>query len=184
MKKRNLLLVLVLALSMCLASCGGGKRDLKDEFEQSKEVLGQLGQEVKKEQEDKEALIEKNKKKLSGVNLAAGTANMEITAYSVVPDTFLGEDILELYLHITFTNNSTEDRSFAHGSIKGYQDGIQLTSAIHLDEDSNTNVRTGTSIPIVYALQLRNGTSDVELELSYPGESWISEKAVAKFSIK
>ncbi len=184
MKKRNLLIVSILALSMCLASCGGGKRDIQNEYEQAKEVLGEIGQDVKKSQDDKDALIEKNKKKLSGVNLVAGTAEVEITAYSVVPNTFLGEDVLEIYLDVIFTNNSVQDRSFAHGTLNGYQDGIQLGSAFHLDMDSNTNVRTGASIPFVYALELRNGTSDVELELSYPDEMWIGEKAIVTFSIK
>ena len=83
------------------------------------------------------------------------------------PWTSLGEDEKQLYLIFDYTNKDTEDRYF-HELIKlnAYQDGIELSGAVYIDENATNAIRQGTTIDRMEAFVLRNEESDIELKIT------------------
>ena len=169
MKKRNLLLILVLALSLCLGACGEKEpQTIEDAIEQSKEALETLSEQADDRDAQREKLIEKNKIDLGeNVTFTGSELAVKIKACSVISWTSLGEEQEQIYLIFDHTNNGTEDTGFnSQGKIDVYQDGVALTGAVYLDDNWMNQIRPGTTIERKEAFVLRNKESDVVVKIT------------------
>ena len=94
-----------------------------------------------------------------------------------------------IFVTYSFTNNSEEAQSFMFAiSDIAYQDGIQLETAIVIDDDqydsgaSLLEIKTGATLTVECAYVLRNTTSPVEIEVTEL-LSFSNEKLTKTFEI-
>lgn len=100
---------------------------------------------------------------------AADSAYVVTIEGSALAEDYEGKD--SLVVNFTFTNNSDEDANFMFATqAKAFQDGIELESAILLDNTANIDnalkdVKPGATIEVAGAYVL-DGTSDVTVEVT------------------
>lgn len=80
-----------------------------------------------------------------------------------------------LIVYFDFTNNSSENKSFAYSfSAKAFQNGVELDSSLLFSNDTCKNrdneIQPGTTVPIGVDFVLGEDMSDVSLQI----EPWIS----------
>ena len=165
MKKRNLALILALAMSFCISSCGGKDRTVEEEIERGKTTVDTLTKQAEERDAKRDKLIEKNRVDLNEVIVFTGSeAEVKIKAYSIIPWTSLGEEEEQLYLIFDYTNNAEEDDYFhMQADLVAYQDGITLTGALYLDDYATSAIRPGKTVERMEAFVLRDKKTDVEL---------------------
>ena len=155
-------------------------------YEQTKQTVESLGAAMMNEDSglSKEDFI-KSQKQLEGAVLKNGDGQAVFKSY-VVTHSRTGSQISFV---IDYTNTNDDiNKSFYHmkSQIKLYQDGAELTTGYSRhDKDESTQLRNGTTIEVITTYNLRNETSDVELEC-YEPDKWgfqTGERASA-FTIK
>jgi len=212
MKKRNLFLVLLLTLVMCLSACGEEEtssrrkrsRDNdddekieevqidKDNNEESEEYEGlvidpdEVIYETEKEDDDSDG-SEKKTFKVSK-DLSTDNATVTIDEYYITQD-YYDEDEYMICLKMTYTNNSDSDRSFlSHTNMTAYQAGIRLDDTQQeagLDKDINVQIQPGTTVSFVESFTLRDTTTDVEIKLNvYYNNSYHTYETTCMLGIK
>lgn len=87
---------------------------------------------------------------------------------------------------VVYTNNGSEPASFYGDynlNIRVYQDGVELNQDWMDWEDSTSKIKMGSSITLVWCFDLRNTTSDLEVEIvteSFGNDGKLITKIVEK----
>lgn len=192
MKKRNLFLVLLLTLVMCLSACGEEETSRRKRSSDDDEKIEETTEEKKTEEEEttgetvpetEETIMEEESEKAESdedsdgktfeitKDLSVDNAGVKINKYWVTKDYSNKEEDI-VCLEITYTNNADRDRSFWHNTtLLAYQGGVRLDYGSEeegTDDDVYVQIQPGTAVTFTHAFTLRDTTTDVELKFSSP----------------
>lgn len=182
MKKRNLLVMIAMMVSICLSACGNKELPTAEEqIEQAKDAIETLSDKAEDRDAKRAKLIEKNRVDLKEEFVFSGSeVSVKIKAYSIINWDSWGEEEEQIYLIFDHTNNGERDAGFSNqAKFDIYQDGISLVNAGFLDDNWMTAIRTGATIERIEAFTLRNNKSDVVIKITE-----ISTNESAEYTIK
>ena len=104
------------------------------------------------------------------INFSSATGTLNYVSHELSKD-YEGNPALIVYFD--YTNNDTAEAHNAmfEFSIVAYQNGISCDTAMIFDgpdalNDSLTDIKGGVTIPVAFDFTLKDGTSEVELEVS------------------
>ena len=166
MKKRNLLLVLLLSMSLCLSACGEKEHSIEEQ--QSKSAMETLSEQAEDRDKQRAELIDKNKKDLKEeIVFSTEVADIKIKSYSIITWTSLGEEQEQIYFIFDYCNKYTEETYYNQQiEMIAYQNGIEMSKAPYVGDYVGKNIRPETTIENKEAFIIEDKESDILLKLT------------------
>lgn len=167
MKKRILALFLAVITCLSLSACDGEKEAEKIEkaIDESKTAMEKLSETADKKVAEKQKIFDKNKKSTDVTFSIDQEGTLKLKSYAAM-EGMLDSKVLTVVLD--FTNNEPSyNQSFynVNSYMTLYQDGAAINPfTSSLDKEQATMIKPGATIEVITTYELRNETSDVEVE--------------------